>query len=286
MPSADVFPRKSHCPLEESIRRLSEKLKLRRMGFESDGISFNFHRRLKKSNTGRQLIPQTCIIEKIRSIKSAAEIELLRQAAKLALASFKYAQKIIRPGQKESAVADELQYFMRQQGAEDSAFDPIVASGIRSSLPHAPISSKIIRNNQPVLVDLGCRLSGYNSDLTRMVFLGKIGGKLKRIYQAVRQAQQLAISVVKAGVEASQVDLTARNYLRKEKLAPFFVHALGHGIGRDIHEAPSISSQNKSVLAPGMVFTVEPGIYLPGWGGVRVEDMVLVKKNGAEVLTK
>lgn len=286
MRSWQIWQRQSFSLLEESILHLTNKLKLKRLGFETTSISYDFYRKLNRILKALQLIPTTNIVESLRTIKSAQEIRVLKKAAGLAAKSFNFAKKIIKPGRKEVEIARELQYFMRRHGAEDSSFDIIVASGKRSSLPHGPVSQRKIKGNEAILVDLGCRISGYNSDLTRMVFLGKIGGTLRRNYEVVAQAQKMAIKAVKAGIEIRQIDQIARQYISKNGLGPSFIHALGHGIGREIHERPAISPTNHDILKEGMVFTVEPGVYIPGWGGIRIEDMVLVKKNGCEILTR
>lgn len=281
-----IWKRQSFAPLEESILHLVNKLKLKRLGFESTSISYGRYRKLSRILKILQLIPTTNIVEGLRSIKSTQEIRVLKKAARLAVKSFNFAKKIIKPGKKEVEIARELQYFMRRHGAEDSSFDIIVASGKRSSLPHGPVSQRIIKRNESILVDLGCRISGYNSDLTRMVFLGKIGGTFRRNYEVVQEAQRLAIKAVKAGIEISQIDQIARQFITKKGIGQFFIHALGHGIGREIHEQPAISPTNHDILKEGMVFTVEPGVYIPGLGGIRIEEMVLVKKNGCEILTR
>ncbi len=273
-------------PLEDSLAILVKKLRLKRVGLESAWLSLASYRRLKKAVRKVKLTPTANIVEGLRAIKTAEEIKLLRKAAALAVKSFKFAEKLIAPGKTEQEVAMEIQYFMRKSGAEACAFETIVASGKRSSLPHGPSSRKIIRKNEAVLVDLGCRLSGYNSDLTRMAFLGKIRGKLKRVYEVVLKAQQQAIQEVRAGKRASGIDRIARQYITRAGLGAFFGHALGHGIGREVHEYPPISSKNHQILKEGMVFTIEPGVYIPGFGGVRIEDMVLVTKTGCEILTK
>lgn len=284
--SFQIWRGQSFHPLEGSIFRLVKKLKLKRLGFEAPSLSYEFYRKLKGILKSVKLAPTSNIVERLRAIKNAEEIKLLKKAAALSIKSFAFAKQTIRPGRKEAEVARELQYFMRKYGAEDCAFDIIVASGKRSSMPHAPTSHRTIKGNEAVLVDLGVRYSGYNSDLTRMVFLGTIGDKIRQTYEIVLQAQKLAIKAIKTGVKIWQIDKIARRCIAKKGLGAFFGHALGHGIGKEVHEYPSISPQNQDILKQGMVFTVEPGVYIPGWGGIRVEDMVLVTKNGCEILTK
>ncbi|MBN2097122.1 MAG: aminopeptidase P family protein [Candidatus Omnitrophica bacterium] len=281
-----LWPRQSFQPLNESIAQLAKKLKIKRLGFEANSLSYGSYARLNKQLGLAQLLPVYDLIEPLRAIKTIREIQYLRTAAQMAVKTFMRAQQLIRPGKKERSIAAELEYFMCAQGAESPAFDIIVASGIRSALPHAPHSSKIIRKNEAVLVDLGCRILGYNSDLTRMLFLGKIKDKLKRAYQVVLSAQQQAIKAVRPGQEIGRIDQIARQYITQAGLGAFFGHALGHGIGREVHEYPAVTPRSRALLKPGMVLTIEPGVYLPGVGGARVEDMVLVTRHGCEILTR
>jgi Xaa-Pro aminopeptidase len=284
--SFQIRARESFRPLEEDVASLVKKMKLKRVGFEDTSLSYKGYRRLEKALKPVKFLPTANIVDYIRAVKSPEEIKVLRKAAALAVKSFSFARKIIKPGIREQEAAGEIQYFMRKSGAEDCSFDSIVASGKHASEPHALAGPKIIRNNEAVMVDLGCRVSGYNSDLTRMVFLGKIKARMKCVYEVVYQAQQLAIKAVRAGERISRIDRIARNYICDMGFGEFFGHALGHGIGKEVHEYPSLSPKNHDVLKEGMVFTVEPGIYIPGWGGVRIEDMVLVTDRGCEVLTK
>ncbi len=281
-----IRQRQKFRPLEESILRLVKKLKLKRLGFESRSLSYQFYGKLRQALRPVKLVATGDIVEQLRTIKSGREIKLLKKAAHLAVGTFRFARSIIKPGRKEVEIAGELEHFMRKYNAKGRSFDIIVASGKRSSMPHASASLRTIKDNETVLLDLGCRIHGYNSDLTRMVFLGKISPKIKRIYEIVLRAQELAIKAIRAGEKICQIDKIARQYITKEGLGAFFGHALGHGIGREVHENPSISPENRQTLKAGMVFTVEPGVYIPGMGGVRVEDMVLVTKAGCEVLTK
>lgn len=285
-PSCRIYARESFEPLEKSLFCLVKELRLKKIGFEASSLSYEFHCKLKSIFKSVKLLPLGRVVEALRAVKNGQEIKRLKAAAALSVRSFAFAKKIIRPGKKEAEIARELQYFMRKQGAEDSAFDIIVASGKSSSLPHAPVSAKVIKKNEVVLVDLGCRLDGYNSDLTRVVFLGKIRDKIKRVYKIVLRAQRLAIEAVRAGERISEIDRIARQYIAHAGLGAFFGHALGHGIGREVHEQPYISPNNKGILKENMVFTVEPGVYIPGLGGIRVEDMVRVTRRGVEVLTQ
>jgi Xaa-Pro aminopeptidase len=281
-----IYQTKSFRPLEENISEVVKKLKLKKLAFQPSSLSYEFYCRLKKILNSVELHPTANIVDRLRAIKDTQEIKLLKKAAHCAMQSFAFAQRIVKPGKRETDIASRLYLFIKKLGVDSLAFDTIVASGKRGSMPHAPVSNRTIKNNEAVLLDLGCRISGYNSDLTRMIFLGKITEKIKCIYNIVLQAQRLAISTVRAGVKICQIDNIARNYIAKAGLGSYFGHALGHGIGREVHEYPFISPKNHNVLEEGMVFTIEPGIYIPGVGGIRIEDMVLVTKTGYEVLTR
>jgi Xaa-Pro aminopeptidase len=191
---------------------------------------------------------------------------------------------VVEPGLSERQIVLKLEHFVKSHGAEFS-FPPIIASGPNSCYPHARATDRIIRNNEGVLLDFGIDLNGYKSDLTRNFFLGRITPRVKQVYEALILAQREAISIIKPGISCSQVDAQARKVLRKFGLAKYFGHSLGHGVGLDIHEAPRLSSQSTGVLETGMIVTVEPGVYIPHQFGIRVEDMVLVTKEGCEVLS-
>jgi Xaa-Pro aminopeptidase len=193
-------------------------------------------------------------------------------------------KKVVNPGLTERQIALKLEGFVKSHGAEFS-FPPIIASGPNSCYPHAKVTDRIVRNNENVLLDFGIDLNGYKSDLTRNFFLGRITPRVVQVFDALTLAQREAISLIKPGVACAQVDLQARKVLRKFGLAKYFGHSLGHGVGLDIHEGPRLSSQSPSILEAGMIVTVEPGVYIPGEFGIRVEDMVLVTKEGCEVLS-
>ena len=195
-----------------------------------------------------------------------------------------YLKRIIKPGKTEKQIALQLESFIRQKKCCFS-FDPIIAGGPNSSLPHAPLTSRKIRKNDIVLVDIGIDYQGYKSDLTRIFFLGKIPNPVRDGMCHVREAQRLSIAKMKPGVAVSQIDDQARNYLKKKKLARYFTHSLGHGVGLEVHELPRLSAKDPSVLQEGMVITVEPAVYIPKRFGIRIEDMVLITKKGCEVIS-
>ncbi len=262
------------------------KKKLKRLGFEAKSISFGEIEQIKKRLKSTLLIPTYGVVESLRSIKSKSEIELIKKAVRITESAFKFIQPLIKPGVKESELAAKMELFMKQLGAASSAFLIIVASGKNSAWCHAPVSSRKIKVNEAVLIDAGANFKGYNSDLTRVYFLGRINPTLQRCLDVVIKAKNVAIKAIKPGVRASKIDKIARDYIASSGFGKYFLHSLGHGIGRCVHEAPTLSTKSQETLKPGMVFTVEPGIYLPACGGVRIEDMVLVTKTGHEVLSQ
>ena len=225
------------------------------------------------------------LVERFRMIKDREEIERIRAAVLLGASLFDIALKTIRPGVKETEVAAEMEYAARSRGAEGMSFETIIASGPRSALPHGRASDAAIPARGFVVGDFGVILSGYCSDMTRTVYVGKITPKARRMYEAVREAQQAGLDAVKPGVSVGRVDREARKSLQRRKLGNHFTHSTGHGVGLEIHEAPRIAKGQSENLCPGMVITIEPGAYVPGFGGVRIEDMVVVTESGCEVLT-
>jgi Xaa-Pro aminopeptidase len=222
-----------------------------------------------------------------RTVKDEAEIEVLREAAAITDRCMARLLEFIRPGVTEWDVSNEIENFYRTSGCRKSSFTSIVASGSGSSMPHYVTSmEKEIRSGDVVLVDMGCTYRGYNSDLTRTVFVGSIDDRMKRIYGIVREAQERAVAAVKPGITAGKLDATARGIIAGAGFGPHFGHSLGHGVGLDVHELPAIRPKSPYRLRKNMVITIEPGIYLPDIGGVRIEDMVLVTARGREVLSK
>ncbi len=269
-----------------AVAKIVDKLGLKRIGFESHHLSWEKVSAFKDALNDVEFIPTSNLVERLREIKDKEEIRIIEQAARLSGKALRYLSSIITSGMREKELADTMEYFMRSLGAQRSAFNIIVASGERSAFPHAVSSNKIIKANEVVLVDMGANFKGYNSDLTRVIFLGRITRKLKRIYDIVALAQKKALAKIKVGARIDAVDRAARNYIQQKGLGKFFGHALGHGVGKGIHERPLISPENGERLKAGMVFTIEPRVYIPGVGGIRIEDMVLVTKTGCEVLTK
>ncbi len=257
-----------------------------RIGCDRRRISWATYERLRAAcPPGVSLVPADGAVEALRRVKDAGEVRKIKECISLNHRVLNYVKRILRPGLTENEVRIRILRYLLDKGAE-AAFDPIVACGPDSSLPHARAGDRRIRSRDLVLVDVGVAKGGYRSDLTRMFFLGTISSSIVKAYDAVREAQRRAILKIAPGVPVSEVDGAARRALREAGLGRHFVHALGHGVGMEIHEAPRISGTSKEVLDPGMVVTVEPGVYMPGEFGVRVEDMVLVTDRGCEVLSQ
>ena len=272
--------------LLNAISAACSRLGLKRIAFEEKDLSYaQYYKISEKLKPFAAFIPFYGIIEKLRQLKDKEELDKITKAAQITALAIKFIQDIIRPGKKEIEIAGELEHFIRYNGAQYSSFNIIVASGPNSSYPHHITSERRLRNNELVLIDLGVDFQGYKSDLTRVFFLGKIHPLVKKIYNIVEEAQKKAIKKIRESIEISNIDLAARQYITQKGYGAFFSHSLGHGIGLEIHENPTISPRQTAKLKQGMVFTIEPGIYLPGKFGIRIEDMVVVTKKGSEVLS-
>ena len=257
-----------------------------RVAFEAASLNVSEWERLKKAaGPGIEWKPTTDLIERIREVKSAEELDVMRQSARLASEVIGEAADFVRPGVAELEVAAEIDYRLRRKGASGPSFDTIVASGPRSALPHARPTEKRLRKNELVVLDLGAILRHYCSDLTRMVFLGRAPARIRRWYKAVEQAQEAALEALRAGVTAGSVDRAARRLLNRYGLGPYFVHGTGHGLGIEIHERPRVGRSQKQEIRVGNVVTLEPGIYVQGVGGIRIEDEVAVHADRIELLT-
>jgi Xaa-Pro aminopeptidase len=256
-----------------------------RIGFESQHISLAEFENLRTLMPGRQFVPTISIVEDLAAVKDSEELESIRTAVRITDRVFLKVLSSVRSGIRECDLAAEISYWHRKYGAEGDAFEPIVASGARGALPHARASSNRIKRGEVIVLDMGCRFRGYNSDLTRTVAVGEPPGELKKAYQIVYDAQRKAIAAVRQGQPARRIDNVARTHIRKSGYGRYFTHSLGHGLGIDVHEPLRLSSRSTAVLRTGNVVTIEPGIYIPGVGGVRVEDVIVVTDNGCEVLT-
>jgi Xaa-Pro aminopeptidase len=237
--------------------------------------------------SGFRLTSAAPTVERLRMVKDAAELEKIRAAVRLGATLFDRAMEVLRPGVKETDVAAEMEYAARRAGAEEMSFPTIVASGARSALPHGRATEQVIARGGFVVCDFGVILGGYCSDQTRSVWVGSssAGREGRAAYEAVREAQRGAIGAIGPGISVAEVDAAARRILTKAKLGRYFTHSTGHGVGLEIHESPRVAAGQKEILRPGMVITIEPGVYFPGRWGIRIEDMVVVTESGSEVLT-
>ena len=251
-----------------------------------DSLPIESWRALAKAVGGEEKLElANNLILRLRSVKDEQEIRLIRGACKLASLGMQAASEMIRPGVKEKEVAAEVEYAMRKKGSDGTSFDTIIASGPHSAFPHGSCTSRTVRGGELVVVDLGATCSFYRSDMTRTFTPGKPDEKQRKIYETVKKAHQKAFETIKPNASAAEADAAARRVIEAAGFAEFFVHNLGHGVGLEIHEAPVLSPDSKDTLAAGNVVTDEPGIYLPGYGGVRIEDTVLITRAGAEKLT-
>ncbi len=257
---------------------------LNNIGFEEAHLSCAAFKNMRKELPGGlRLVPTRNLVEALRQKKNVNEFTRIKKAVGITVAAFRHAEKILKPGIRELEVAGEVEHFIRYQGALCAAFDIIVASGPNSSYPHHITSHRKLKNNESVLIDMGVDYEGYKSDLTRTYFLGKITPLYRRVYAIVLQANQRAIESLKIRVRASEIDNVARGFITGQGFGEFFGHNLGHGVGLEVHEAPRLSGKDSTLLTSGMVFTIEPGIYLPGKFGVRIEDMIFLTEKGVEI---
>lgn len=254
------------------------------MGF--DFLDASAHLKLSKCLKGIRLKASRKLVWELRRVKDKTELKHMRRAAELTSVGMKTALETVRPGLREYEVAAELECAMRRLGSDGVAFDTIVASGVRSAFPHGGCTDRRIRKDDLVVIDVGAKYRHYRADLTRTVAVGKPTPRQKKIHEIVKAAQEKAFQSVKAGVNACDIDAVARGLIEKEGYGKHFVHSLGHGVGLDIHEPPSLNPENEETLKAGNVVTLEPGIYIVNFGGVRVEDTVLVREDGAERLTE
>ena len=269
---------------------LTAELDIHTLGFEANDISYATHQQITAAIKERQLkiklVPLDNLVKRIRAIKEPLEIANMVEAASLTDAAFNHVLEILHPGITEKELAWELEKFFRQNGSDELSFAIIVASGLNSALPHATPTNRQIQVSEPILIDMGCKINGYCSDFTRTICLGPADSKMREVYNIVLNAQSEAISGIKTGISGAQLDKLARTVIEQANYGNKFTHSLGHGVGIAIHEFPIISPTSTDILSSGMVFTIEPGIYLSGWGGVRIEDMITLTGNGPKVLTK
>jgi len=268
-----------------TVKTLVSKARLKRIGFESMNLPYEVAARLKGLVRPSRFVPIKGLIEQFRAIKDEVEVRAIKDSIRLAKIVLNKIAGLTKPGITEKRLSETAALEFIKRGAK-AAFDPIVASGENSSKPHAIASDATIEKNSFTMIDIGCSLNGYNSDMTRMVVSGTVKDKFKKIYNIVRTAQETAIKKIRSGVMARTVDMAARGYIRSRGFGKYFGHSLGHGVGMEAHEDPAVSSLSEGSLRSGMVITVEPAIYIPKFGGARIEDMVLVTDTGCEILTR
>lgn len=272
-------------PLATEIGKWLKRLRINSVAFECNRISFEMYERLKETAPDVRWKPVDAAVEQLRIIKSSAEIAMITAAVTLNSAALEHALMRFKSSMREVELAAEIEYRMRRLGADGTAFETIVAAGPRSALPHARPTDRRIGHNQLLLVDMGAAVAGYASDMTRTHATGKLDTKIRRMYRAVLESQLAAIDTVKPGVSAAAVDGAARDVLRRYRLDKLFIHSTGHGLGLEIHERPRLGRKDRTKLKAGMVITIEPGAYLEGVGGIRIEDTVVVTRDGCEILT-
>jgi Xaa-Pro aminopeptidase len=285
-PGVDLYIRPPGRSMLQAVVRAVRAAGIGRLGIEADSMTVGLSNRLVEKLPKVNITATSGLVENLRLIKDKYEIARIRVAVLQAENAFAVLRSKLRPEMTEKEAADELEHQFRLFGAKDAAFPTIVAVGPRAALPHAtPSSRRRIGEADFVLIDWGANEGLYRSDLTRVLVTGRISPKFERIYKVVLAAQNQAIAAIRPGVVAHDVDNVARSMIAKAGFGRQFRHGLGHGLGLFVHESPRLAVKNQTVLKPGMVVTVEPGIYLPGWGGIRIEDDVLVTRAGHEVLT-
>lgn len=267
------------------VSELLRNYKGNKLFFEENHLNVKAYHELRNMLQGLAVQGCSGLVEEIRLVKDTSEIEITRQAMAIGDQAFTHILQYIRPGVSESELALELEFFMRKAGASGIGFATIMASGPRAALPHGVASDRKLQKGDLLTMDFGCIFKGYHSDMTRTVVLGQPAEKQQEIYQIVLEAQLAGLAAVKAGIKAKDADAAARKVITDRGYGEYFGHGTGHGVGLEIHESPSLNTRDETILQAGMVVTVEPGIYLPGWGGVRIEDSVLVTEEGCEILT-
>jgi Xaa-Pro aminopeptidase len=274
----------------EWFPKLSGDTGIKKLGFESGDITHAMYRQLTealmKAGSSIQLIPVEGLVESLRTVKDTDEIELIKKAVDITDRAFEYIDSTIRPGMTELEVAWQLERFQRENGSESMPFEIIVASGPNSALPHAKPTEKKIKNGEPIVIDMGARVGHYCSDFTRTLCIGQPDDTYKKVYDTVLGAQLAAIALIKSGITGKEADGFARTVIEEAGYGDEFGHSLGHGTGLAAHENPRVGPNSNDILSDGMVFSVEPGIYIPGWGGVRIEDLAVIENGVIDVLSK
>ncbi|TBV81428.1 MAG: aminopeptidase P family protein [Desulfobulbaceae bacterium] len=277
-----------HRGLLPLLRRLFTSLRLQRLAFESHYLLHSVYCDLTKLAERKkvELVPLVGLVEDLRQIKNEAELALIVAAVRINEEVFATVYPQLRPGMSEREVARLIEETMHQRGAQGPSFPTIVAAGANAAKPHAVPTARLIAQGEPIIIDMGLKIDGYCSDMTRTVVLGRPDGRILELIRLVRRAQLAGQQALRAGVSGSFVDQVARQVITEAGYGDYFAHGLGHGVGLNVHEGPYLSYRNRQQLRPGMVLTVEPGIYLPGWGGVRLENMAVITANGCRILNQ
>jgi len=287
-PDYEVFPVIND--ISHWFPELAAEVNIKRLGFEAGHISFALHQQLcdilNKGKSQLKLIPVDGMIESIRAIKEPEEIELITRAAGITDAAIADIEDKIQPGMTETEIAWEIEKFIRERGSETTPFDIIVASGPNSALPHARPSTRATKTGEPIMIDIGASIEGYGSDLSRTICLGTPDDTFKKLYDIVLGAQLAAINIINEGMTGGEADSMARVVIEEAGYGEAFGHGLGHGVGLATHEPPRLGPNSLDRLSNDMVFTIEPGIYLEGWGGIRIEDLVVMEKGKVRAISK
>ncbi|MGJ9383277.1 M24 family metallopeptidase [Salipaludibacillus sp. CF4.18] len=273
-------------PIHEEVANQVKEMGITRLGFEKDQLTYSEYDTYKKVLGSAEFIPVSGMVEQMRLIKDSKELSIIQEAVDIADAAFSHIQAYLRAGVKEIDISTELEFFMRKHGAVSSSFDIIVASGQRSALPHGVASSKVIEKGELVTLDFGAYYKGYCSDITRTVAIGEPNEELRKIYQTVLEAQIRGVNGIKPGMTGKEADALTRDYITEQGYGQYFGHSTGHGMGMEVHEGPGLSYKSDKILEPGMVVTVEPGIYVAGIGGTRIEDDIVITESGNDILSK
>ena len=283
-PLFNIIKYKGNVAIE--INNALKRNNVEKLGFESIDLTYDKYEDYSSKFEVKELIPLKNIIESIRMIKDSEELQFIKKAVEIADGAFLNVLPLIKPGILETEVSAEIEYFMKKQGAQGSSFQTIVASGARSAMPHGVASNKEIKNGDVIIMDYGAIYQGYCSDITRTIFLGKPDEKMTKIYDIVLRAQKEALNGAHKGLKGREIDSIAREIINNSGYEKNFGHGLGHGVGLEIHEEPRFAPSDDNTMENGMVVTVEPGIYVEGYGGVRIEDMIVIKDDQPEILTR
>lgn len=270
----------------DTVKQLLDQQGLKKVGFEQNDLTYGTYLATAQALSGIELVPTDGLVEQLRIIKDASELAVMQEAADLADRTFTHILNFLKPGAKEIDIALEIEMFVRKNGAASTSFETIVASGERSALPHGKASDRILQSNEFVKMDYGAYYKNYCSDITRTVVLGKPTDKHKEIYNIVLEAQLEALDKIRPGMTGKEADALCRDVITRYGYGDYFGHGTGHGLGLEIHEEPRLSRLGHTVLTPGMTVTVEPGIYLPGFGGVRIEDDIVITDSGIKIITQ